>query len=131
MSLDILKKHCRFMGPRLFFAIGTLAALSSAVSADEVDDLLAKRHANVVHIKKIHADTTIETSQTAADGTPGRKLKFTYGYTVTTRNRSDRDPLKRFDADIEVTTPRHIHFRVENGQCSYQNAAGTWVSRDL
>jgi outer membrane lipoprotein-sorting protein len=114
------------------FAIFALSVVLPALAgADETDDLLTKRQNNFAHVKKFKADFTVDTESAGVSSPTSGKHQMKYTYTITKRDRNHPDPTKRYDMDMEITEPMHMHIKVEDGQFSYLTNKGEWVKRNL
>ncbi len=124
--MDCWAKVARIAG-----ATFILLLASAGASADEVDDLLAKRHQNMAHVKRIHAEVESTIDRPARNGNPRHTTTSHMRYTLLVQNREHPDPLHRMDADVELVDPIPMHFRVESGHFSFLARNGQWVSRTL
>ncbi len=98
--------------------------------ADEVDTILAQRYANFASVKKIKFDTQVEVERPATAQAPAKTVRLHYKRTMTVRDRTNSDPMKRFDAEFEVLEPIPMRFKFEDGHFRYLTNAGDWVQRD-
>ena len=98
---------------------------------DEIDDLLTKRQNNFVHLKKMRAEYLVETERPAIKGEPARKVGMKYAMTIRHRDRTNPDPSKRFDVEMEMQEPLQMHTKYENGIFSYLTPSGQWVVQEL
>jgi len=99
--------------------------------SDEIDDLLTKRQNNFAHLKKMRAEYSMETERPAMKGQPARKVGMKYAMTIRHRDRTNPDPAKRFDVEMEMQEPQQMHIKYEDGVFSYLTPSGKWIVREL
>jgi hypothetical protein len=112
-------------------AVLLMVNLPAVVAADEVDDLLSKRHGNAGKVKRLKAEVSVETERPAYKDKLARKLNMRYGFTFRLRDKRNPDPLKRYDAEIGMLEPHKMRIRIENGEFSFLAESGAWIKRDL
>ena len=115
----------------IFFVILASILIPVLSHCDEIDDLLTKRQNNFAHLKKMRAEYSLETERPAINGEPARKVGMKYAMTIRRRDRTNPDPAKRFDVEMEMQEPLQMHTKFENGIFSYLTASGKWIVQDL